>query len=201
MLVWQIFLVLNFFVVVARIGQTDQPSTWCFVRSVYTNSDFRVAPCRAVSRRVAQCRTTKLESILFVCCVADCCCLYKQALNHLGKGHGCQMSYFQTKRPNLGKFGRVLQWKMLVYFMCIQSNLGAASWCILWPLGIFSGYLVHFSCFVMFSQDKSGNPARGGGRLSRGRGTSLRWFWKKWFRLVSAGRIRHFSDASRCRGS
>jgi hypothetical protein len=27
------------------------------------------------------------------------------------------MVYFQTKNPKLGKFWRVLQWKMLVYFM------------------------------------------------------------------------------------
>jgi hypothetical protein len=30
---------------------------------------------------------------------------------------GCQMVYFQTKNSNLGKFWRVLQRKMLVYFM------------------------------------------------------------------------------------
>jgi hypothetical protein len=29
----------------------------------------------------------------------------------------CQIVCFQTKNPNLGKFWRVLQWKMLVYFM------------------------------------------------------------------------------------
>jgi hypothetical protein len=34
---------------------------------------------------------------------------------------GCQMVCFQTKNPKLGKFGRVLQWKMLVYFMDIWS--------------------------------------------------------------------------------
>jgi hypothetical protein len=34
---------------------------------------------------------------------------------------GCQMVYFQTKNPNLGNFGKVLQWKMLVYFMAILS--------------------------------------------------------------------------------
>jgi hypothetical protein len=28
---------------------------------------------------------------------------------------GCRMAYFQTKNPNLGKFWRVLEWKMLVY--------------------------------------------------------------------------------------
>jgi hypothetical protein len=27
---------------------------------------------------------------------------------------GCQMVCFQTKNPNLGKFWRVLQWKMFV---------------------------------------------------------------------------------------
>jgi hypothetical protein len=32
---------------------------------------------------------------------------------------GCQMVCFQTKNPNLGKFWRALDWKMLVYFMAI----------------------------------------------------------------------------------
>jgi hypothetical protein len=32
---------------------------------------------------------------------------------------GCQMAYFQTKNPNVGKFWRALKWKMLVYFMAI----------------------------------------------------------------------------------
>jgi hypothetical protein len=36
---------------------------------------------------------------------------------------------FQTKNTNLGKFGWVLQWKLLVYFMAI--------WSILRPFGIF----------------------------------------------------------------
>jgi hypothetical protein len=31
---------------------------------------------------------------------------------------GCQMVYFQTKNPKLGKYGRVLQWKMMVCFIC-----------------------------------------------------------------------------------
>jgi hypothetical protein len=34
---------------------------------------------------------------------------------------GCQMAYFQTKNPYLGKFWRDLQWKFLVYFMAIWS--------------------------------------------------------------------------------
>jgi hypothetical protein len=46
------------------------------------------------------------------------------------------MSYFQTKNSNLGKFGRVLQWKILVKFMTI--------WSYLRPFGIFRGNLVNF---------------------------------------------------------
>jgi hypothetical protein len=41
----------------------------------------------------------------------------------------------------------------LVYFMAICNNL--------WPFGIVSGHLVHFSRFGMFYQEKSGNPATG----------------------------------------
>jgi hypothetical protein len=47
---------------------------------------------------------------------------------------GCQMVYFQPKNQKLGKFGRALNWKILVYFMDI--------WKILWPFGIFNGLLV-----------------------------------------------------------
>jgi hypothetical protein len=32
---------------------------------------------------------------------------------------GCQMVYFQTKKPNLGKFWRALDWEMLIYIMAI----------------------------------------------------------------------------------
>jgi hypothetical protein len=45
---------------------------------------------------------------------------------------GCQMAYFQTKNSNLGKFWRVLQWKMVVYFMATRSILLP-----LWSFGIF----------------------------------------------------------------
>jgi putative copper export protein len=57
----------------------------------------------------------------------------------------------------LGKFGTVLQWKMLAYFMAI--------WSILKQFGKFYGLMV---CFVAFwyifsrfgklNQEKSGNP-------------------------------------------
>jgi hypothetical protein len=73
------------------------------------------------------------------------------------RAQGCQMVYFQTKDPNLGKFWSVLQWKLLVNFVAIRS--------ILLPFRIFYGLLVYFvvilayfSRFGMLYQDKSGNP-------------------------------------------
>jgi hypothetical protein len=62
---------------------------------------------------------------------------------------GCQMVCFQTKNPNLGKFWRVLQWKILVYFITIRFILGPFA-NILWPFGIFCGHLVYFSPFWYF---------------------------------------------------
>jgi hypothetical protein len=56
------------------------------------------------------------------------------------------MVYFQTKNPNLGKFWRVLQWKMSVYFMDIWSIL-RTFWHISLPYGIFCGNLVYFPPF------------------------------------------------------
>jgi hypothetical protein len=47
---------------------------------------------------------------------------------------GCQMVCFQTKNPNLGKFWRALEWKMLVYFMVI--------WDTLRQFGLFYGHLI-----------------------------------------------------------
>jgi hypothetical protein len=67
------------------------------------------------------------------------------------------MVCFQTKNPNLGKFWRVLLWKILVCFMTI--------WSILRPLEIYYGHLVYFVViwyifprFGILDQDKSGNP-------------------------------------------
>jgi hypothetical protein len=57
----------------------------------------------------------------------------------------CQMAYFKIKNPNLGKFRRVLEWKMLVYFMAIWSSLRPH---ILWLFGIIYGYLVYFKEIV-----------------------------------------------------
>jgi hypothetical protein len=61
-----------------------------------------------------------------------------------------QMVYFLAKNPNLGKFWRVLQWKMLVYFMAI--------WYILWHFGIFCGHLAYFHSFGIESQQKIWQP-------------------------------------------
>jgi hypothetical protein len=36
-----------------------------------------------------------------------------------GTKQGCQMVYFQTKNPNLGKFWSALDWKVLIYLMAI----------------------------------------------------------------------------------
>jgi hypothetical protein len=52
---------------------------------------------------------------------------------------GCQMVSFQTKNPNLGKFWRALDWKMLIYFTAI--------WNILQIFGIFYDHLAHFFRF------------------------------------------------------
>jgi hypothetical protein len=78
----------------------------------------------------------------------------------LGEGYvnqGCQMVCFQTKNPNLGEFWRVLQWKMMVYFM--------DTWSILRSFVRFYGHLVQFviiwyifSRFGILFQEKSGNP-------------------------------------------
>jgi hypothetical protein len=46
------------------------------------------------------------------------------------------MVYFQTKNPDLCKFGKVLQWKMLAFVMVSLS--------LLRPNGTFYGHLVHF---------------------------------------------------------
>jgi hypothetical protein len=56
-----------------------------------------------------------------------------------GDTQDCQMVYFRTKNPDLGKKWRVLEWKMLVYFMVI--------WNILWSFGIFYGHLVYLWSF------------------------------------------------------
>jgi hypothetical protein len=47
---------------------------------------------------------------------------------------------------------------MKICFVIIRSILQLCIWSILWPFGIFHGYLVHFARFGMMYQEKSGNP-------------------------------------------
>jgi hypothetical protein len=55
---------------------------------------------------------------------------------------GCQLVHFQTKKSHLGKFWRVLQWKILVYFIAI--------WSILRSIGIFYDHLVWYVVVVWY---------------------------------------------------
>jgi hypothetical protein len=91
------------------------------------------------------------------------------------------MVSFQTKNPNLGKFWRALDWKMLTYFMAIWNISHTFGifyvnvfvhlvhfvfiWYILCSFGTFCVHLVHFVfIWYIFSglgnihQEKSGNP-------------------------------------------
>jgi hypothetical protein len=65
--------------------------------------------------------------------------LIKQTIRASNKNmhlnQGCQMVYFQTSNPNLGKFWRALDWKVLIYFMVM--------WNISWTFGIFYDNQVH----------------------------------------------------------
>jgi hypothetical protein len=87
---------------------------------------------------------------------------------------GCQMVYFQTKNPNLGKF-----YVYLVYFIAAQY--------ILWSFGIHTYFVVkwvYFSSHVLLYQEISGNP--GSNPLSKHIHywhtsiTSLSKFWFMW---------------------
>jgi hypothetical protein len=77
----------------------------------------------------------------------------------------CQMVYFQTKNPNLGKLWRVLKWNMSVYYVCGHSVYFMVIWCILWSFSICCGHFLHFMAIwhifprvSMLYQEKSGNP-------------------------------------------
>jgi hypothetical protein len=70
---------------------------------------------------------------------------------------GCQMVYFQTKRPNLGKFWRDLEWKMLIYFIVF--------WNILRSCDVSYGHLVfgigNFPPFWYIASRKIWQPCQG----------------------------------------
>jgi hypothetical protein len=62
----------------------------------------------------------------------------------------CQMVYFHTKNPAMGKFWRALEWKRLVYSMAV--------WNILRPFGNFVSIWYIFSRFGIMCKEKPGNP-------------------------------------------
>jgi hypothetical protein len=65
---------------------------------------------------------------------------------------------FSNQNPNLGKFGKDLDWKMFKYFMAIWNMYFIEIRDILWPFGTFCVHLVHFSRFGIMYQEKYGNP-------------------------------------------
>jgi hypothetical protein len=67
------------------------------------------------------------------------------------------MVCFQTKNPNLGRFWRVLQWKMFVSFMVTWVDFSV---CVIF-YGHFGRFVVIryiFSHVGILYQEKSGNP-------------------------------------------
>jgi hypothetical protein len=54
------------------------------------------------------------------------------------------MAFYQTKNPNLGKFSRVLQWKMLVYFMAIWCTYFKAIWDIFTAIWYIVGMVIWY---------------------------------------------------------
>jgi hypothetical protein len=64
-----------------------------------------------------------------------------------GADQGCQMVCFQTKNPNFGKLWRVLQWKMMVYFIDTRS--------ISRSFVIFYGHLVVYFPVLVFCTKKN----------------------------------------------
>jgi hypothetical protein len=75
------------------------------------------------------------------------------SLYYVGLTRVARWPIFKQKKFNLGKFERVLYWKMLIHFMAI--------WSILRPFSKFCAFyyhLVYFSRFGMLYQEKSGNP-------------------------------------------
>jgi hypothetical protein len=69
---------------------------------------------------------------------------------------GCQMVYFQTKNPSLGKFWSVLEWKMLI--LCCHLVDVTVIWNILWHFGILYSHLVYFPPFWYVGPRKIWQP-------------------------------------------
>jgi hypothetical protein len=68
------------------------------------------------------------------------------------------MVYFQTKNPNLGKFLRTLDWKMLIYIMDYWNILRTFGKIYDHLCSTFGVDVEHFSGFGITYQEKPGNP-------------------------------------------
>jgi hypothetical protein len=77
------------------------------------------------------------------------------ALTHMDNRVARWYTHFQTKQINLGKFWRVLQWKMLVYIFNGDLVYFMEIWYILWRFVIFYGDLVYFMdiCYILWIFD------------------------------------------------
>jgi hypothetical protein len=53
----------------------------------------------------------------------NCDIFFGALKSRVARFFGCQIFGFQTKNPNLGKFWRALDWKILIYFMAIWNIL------------------------------------------------------------------------------
>jgi hypothetical protein len=115
-----------------RTGQrgekaTDLPNPFCLAENGYgcavfiSESGFSIFFFEISAEKIFLKNKNSREK-----CVEIACVCYQ----------GCQMVYFQTKNPNLGKFRRVLDWKMLIHFKAI--------WNIYRIFDIFYDHLVHF---------------------------------------------------------
>jgi hypothetical protein len=67
------------------------------------------------------------------------------------------MVCFQTKNPNLGKFWRAFELKIVVYFMVIRNILRSFG-VFLWPFGNVAVIWYIFPRFGILCLEKSGNP-------------------------------------------
>jgi hypothetical protein len=75
------------------------------------------------------------------------------------RGPGLPDGLFSNKNPRLGKFWRVLEWKMLVFYDYLEYF--TSIWYYLWPFGMIFGHLVLFSQIGMFGPRKIWQPWRG----------------------------------------
>jgi hypothetical protein len=95
-----------------------------------------------------------------LCCLAsvgqtvvDC----RQIWEEFTRPERCRVARWFVFNSNLGKFWRVLEWKMMVYFMPSWNILQLCIWYTLWSLGNFVVIWYIFPRFGIFSQEKYGN--------------------------------------------